>query len=156
MNAIASGNYLPLIPHAEPCGAVKCGNPLRAYQQKLVLNQPMMWEVVNKLKSFAELVHGWDGDQAPAICPNVIAAVRDLIVNYADLIASPFFVVLTLEGGVQLEWRRGSRELELELINPFQIEYLFTDEDKGVSEENTFALNDESLIRELITRVNGG
>jgi len=156
MTAIASGNYSPLTHQTEACDASDLGNPLRAYRQQLTLNQPMIWGVLSKLESFANLTHGWDGDQAPTICPQVIAATRKLISSHADLIASPFFVVPTLEGGVQLEWRRGSRELELELINPSQIEYLFTDEDQNISEENIFPLSDDALIRELIARVNGG
>jgi hypothetical protein len=133
-------------------------SPATKYHRAYNLNQPVMWSALAKLDGFRKLETGWDGDGAPAIDPQIIVAARQLINKHADLIASPFYVFPTLEGGVQLEWSRegGRRELELELETPQQIHYLFTDEAQGISEEDFCPVIDDALIRGLITRVNGG
>ena len=133
-------------------------SPATEYHRKFNLNQPVMWSALARLDGFRELKAGWDGDGAPAIDSQIMVAARQLITDHADLIASPFFVFPTLDGGVQLEWSRngGRRELELELETPDKIHYLFTDEARGVSEETFCSVTDHLFIRGLITRVNGG
>lgn len=128
----------------------------RRYQITLALERPALQVALSTLNKLGDLQPGWDGDAAPAIDPRIIDTARELIGELADLIVSPFYVVPTLQGGVQLEWHRGPRELELELVNEYAIEHLFTDKDGGISEEGTCAVLDSTFIRGLITRVNGG
>ncbi|MEM9915893.1 MAG: hypothetical protein AAF911_13110 [Planctomycetota bacterium] len=147
LNEFGDEGYLPL-------GSVV--DPLRDYRRQLTLRRPMLWKVLAKLQSFGNIRANWDGDGAQAIDGKVIDVAMSFIQSNADLIESPFYVVPTHFGGVQLEWVRGLRELELEFVSPDRIDYLFTDEDRGISEEASCSVTDQTFIRGLITRVNSG
>ena len=127
------------------------------YERGFTLDQSAVRQARAKLDGFADLQPGWDTDgYAPAIDTQIIKAAGELIVDLADQIAHPFYVVPTLQGGVNLEWRRGPRELELELVSPDRIEYLFTDEANGIEEEAICQVTDDAFIRGLLARVHGG
>lgn len=92
------------------------------------------------LNSFRELEPGWDGYSAPAIDPGIIESVRKFLVDNFLLkgLAGDYFgdltVVPTLSGGVQLEFIKGNRSLELEWVAPDKIEYLKVEENTTTPE----------------------
>lgn len=87
---------------------------------------------MQRLNEFARLDRGWDTYSAEPIAPAAIDGARKLLAGVAARFAhrseraTPFFVAPLPYGGVQLEWRRPSREIEVEIGPDGTLSYLST------------------------------
>lgn len=99
----------------------------------------------------ASLERDWGGPGSEAIDPSVAAAVRVFLQRLPwGFHPLPGFVSPTFDGGLQLEWTRGSREFEAEWRPDGVLAFLQTDEATGLElEEELDWSNAEALLRFL-------
>lgn len=80
--------------------------------------------MLDKLTELSELPNNWDGYGSPGIQPAVKVAASDLIgVLHKAGAPMPHFALVS-GGGLQLEWRKKNRELELEILPSGEIGFL--------------------------------
>lgn len=81
-------------------------------------------EAVKKIFSFQSLVKNWDSYGSEPIAQGAISLAMDLInhVGFGNVPAPR--VIPVSGGGIQLEWVKGNRELEVEVHPNGTIEYL--------------------------------
>jgi hypothetical protein len=110
--------------------------------------------LIDKLRELLRLPRDWDGYGAEPVRPEA-ALTSALIVN-ATLAKGARFpeIIPTVDGGVQIEWRRGNRHLEIEVMSPYEISMLYRE--GGVSKWEGSLLNDPSNLDQLLVRVEHG
>jgi hypothetical protein len=76
---------------------------------------------IAQIEALANLEPDWDSYGAAAISPRAIALAKDLVVYAAIGAASlgieshPYYIGPVPNGGVQVEWRRDDREIQVEV-----------------------------------------
>ena len=109
-------------------------------------------ETIRKLFQLLVLPHDWDSYSSPP--PSQVAvktAVRLILDIDFDYSVSPHVVPVS-GGGIQLEWRLGSREVEIEIDCEGSAEYLECSFGKPI-EEGQIALVDVAQVRSLLKRL---
>ena len=110
-----------------------------------------------RLDQIAALEPNWDGRGAPAVDRGLIRAVRAWDQDMPGwAFAPPPAVVPLASGGLQLEWRRADRLLELEFETPDQLHFLRWHPARAVEEEDTFPATDRNRAEGLIAWVTHG
>jgi len=110
--------------------------------------------LIDRLRELLRLPRDWDGFGAEAIRTEA-ALTSALIVNAALVKGARFpAIVPTVEGGVQLEWRKGNRHLEIEVLSPYEVGVLYAEDGKAKWEGSL--LNDPASLDELLVRVEHG
>jgi hypothetical protein len=104
-----------------------------------------------RLDQLAALPENWDGHGAARVDPDVIRAVREWGPGVPGWAFAPAPAVVPLSSGaVQLEWRSGTRLLELEFESPGRVHFLRWDPANGVEDEDTFPVADRARAEALI------
>ncbi len=100
----------------------------------------LLEQQIRQLAAFRHLQPGWNGYQGRAITPQAITAAHRLLALILEQLwfsarntAFPDVIVPVPDGGVQFEWRRGARELEVGIGPDGALGYLLT-EQTGVEE----------------------
>jgi hypothetical protein len=90
-----------------------------------------MKPALERLEKIAQLDRDWDSYGAAPIAPRAVAAGRKLIMDVADQLGAdfggkslPFTVAPLVDGGVQVEWRGPTREIEVEIGPDEEFGYL--------------------------------
>lgn len=90
---------------------------------------------VKKLLRFGRLAPNWDSYGSRTISIEVIRTAIDLL-SHASLEDLPSPSILPVSGGgIQLEWVKGDRELQLEVKPDCSIVYLIAENDEPLEEE---------------------
>ncbi|MHB8646742.1 MAG: hypothetical protein ACYDAR_13210 [Thermomicrobiales bacterium] len=119
-------------------------------------------EATQRLDEFAMLHSGWDTYDAKPIAATAIHEARQLLAAVARQFAGqpdsakPFFVAPLPYGGVQIEWRRANKEIEVEIGPDGRFGYLLT---SGEDENRTFEEKDDvsaDTVLDLVTRLCNG
>jgi len=114
---------------------------------------PWIRRAVPRLLRLTNLEHNWDsyGGIPPSI--ELVLAVIQLL-NHAEIVTfpQPEFVPVS-DGGIQLEWYMGDRELEIEFRKDGSVEFLTTDNQKNREREGS--LRDLDGLRSLLMWVDG-
>ena len=101
-----------------------------------------------RIDHLAELPHNWDGYGSPAISQPALDGAAQLMSFLASELPPIPTVGPVPGGGLQLEWRHGVRELELELLPNGTIEYLTVE--CSEMREDTLALADFGTALKLV------
>ncbi len=105
--------------------------------------------MLDKLAELSELPENWDGYGSPGIQPVVKETASDLIETLHKAGAPmPHFAPVS-GGGIQLEWRKKNRELELEILPNGEIAFLKAPE-PGEMEEGILPLSFHADVFELV------
>lgn len=122
----------------------------------MMVTTEMYQRAAQRLNAFALLPSGWDTYDAKPIAATAIHEARKLLaavarrfVSHPD-IAEPFFVAPLPYGGVQIEWRRLGKEMEVEIAPDGRFGYLLT---TGEGENRTFEEKDTVSAEEILERV---
>jgi hypothetical protein len=120
-----------------------------------VLCPDWLVSVLHNVARLAALPSDWDGEGSP---PPSLAAISTLLgllqgLTYYSL-PTPFVCPLR-EGGLQIEWRQGQRELEVEFWDAEYFEYLKVFED-GSMEEGKCPAFDLRAFRRLVEWLDAG
>ena len=113
-------------------------------------------EATQRLKDFAMLPSGWDTYDAKPIAATAIHLARQLLSAVARRFANhtsraePFFVAPLPYGGVQIEWRRANKEIEVEIAPDGRFGYLLT---TGEGENRTFEERENVSADEILESV---
>lgn len=101
------------------------------------------------LTEFARLEANWDSYGAPRISLDAIGAALDTLPELLSA-GAPFpHLAPTPRGGIQAEWHRGSRSLELEFVSPVNIELSYEDNASGDTEDETLNFDLSPLYRRI-------
>ncbi len=99
------------------------------------------------LMEFARLKANWDSYGAPRISMDAIGAALDTLPELLST-GAPFpHLAPTPRGGIQAEWHRGQRTLELEFVSPVHIELSYEDDASGDAEDETLSFDLAPLYR---------
>lgn len=129
----------------------------RAYQSPqwsrvVLVSELSQWQIdaIRKLVQLLALPRDWDSYGSPPPSEFAVKTAGSLILDIdLDYFVSPRVVPVS-GGGVQLEWRLGSRELEIEISYEGSAEYLKSLDAKPV-EEGQISLGELPRIRSLLT-----
>jgi hypothetical protein len=102
-----------------------------------------------KLKELSELQENWDGYGSPQIEPEALEIAAELVTNTATFGMPEPQIFPVPGGGLQIEWERLRRELELEILPNGEIEFLLVDRD-GEMRENKVSPNWKGEIYRLV------
>jgi hypothetical protein len=113
-------------------------------------NQPTwLAKAKDDLKQLAQLKEDWDSYGSPPLSPELLKNAEEFLNNIEfENIPSPFIAPIP-GGGVQFEWFKEGRELEVEFTDRFIIGYLKIVDDESV-DEGEITLNNRASARELI------
>jgi len=106
--------------------------------------------VVEQLNDLRRLRFGWDGYRGAPISKEIITAAIAMINALDDHIAPRPRVVPTTSGGLQLEWNRPDRALELEFEKRDMVHYLRWEPAALIEDEDFTPPTDMERIHELI------
>lgn len=104
-----------------------------------------------RLDQVAALHPNWDGYNAAPVDPALVQAIREwgaAMPGWA--FAPPPAVVPLSSGSIQLEWRTGSKLLELEFESPTRIHFLRWDPPGSVEDEDSFPTTDRARAESLV------
>lgn len=107
------------------------------------------WQVdaMKSIASFQALQHDWDSYQSPPIAHDVINFAIDLVSQVRiDSLPAPRVVPVS-GGGIQLEWEKGKRELDVEVHPDLYVEVLGSEIGKPVHREPHYLNSDMELAR---------
>lgn len=115
-------------------------------------------EAAQRLDAFAMLSAGWDTYDAKPITPTAIQEARRLLAAVGRRLADqtgrakPFFVAPLPYGGVQIEWRRPNKEIEIEveIADDGRFGYLLT---TSMGENRTFEESDNVSADQVLERI---
>ena len=111
---------------------------------KAYRNAPIQLELYRRqLTSFRDLRPGWNGYASRIISPQAILVARRLLTLILEQLwiqgdngAFPDVVVPVPNGGVQFEWRRGVRELEVSIGPTGGLGYLLSEQNDDTGSES--------------------
>ncbi len=119
--------------------------PCSIDQQHQIITTEAFPEGTRRLNEFARLPSGWDTYDATPIAATAIHEARQLLAavarrcaNQTDR-ATPFFLAPLSYGGIQIEWRRPNKEIEVEIGPDGRFGYLRI---TGEGENRTFEERD--------------
>ena len=124
------------------------------WSRVVLVSELSQWQIdaIRKLVQLLALPRDWDSYGSPPPSEVAVKAAGSLILDIdLDYFVSPHIVPVS-GGGVQLEWRVGSRELEIEIDDEGSAEYLKSSHGKPV-EEGQISLAELPLTRSLLTWV---
>lgn len=113
------------------------------------------WQIAaaKTILGFQSLSDNWDSYGSPRISREVMNFAMGFI-NYVFLENSPAPTVLPVSGGgIQFEWSKGDREVELEIRPDLSITYLMSEHGEPIEES---ALGTPSRAGHLFYWLNGG
>jgi len=125
--------------------------PSPQWSDVVFVSQLSQWQIetIRKLFQLLAMPYDWDSYGSPPVSDVAVKAVVRLILDIDfDYFVSPRIVPVS-GGGVQLEWRFGSREIEIEIDDEGSAVYLKSQNGKPI-EEVQISLADVSLIRSLL------
>jgi hypothetical protein len=96
-------------------------------------------EIVGKLDALKLLPENWDTYGAPCIDLKIIDAAKTMAKKIASLTNDCPDVIPTSLGGVQLEWDRMGKGLELEFETPSRVRFLKWDPSHDAVEEDVYS-----------------
>lgn len=111
--------------------------------------------VLPRLNHVAALKDNWDEEGSPGPDPRVIDAANQLLTRLQDSLlgAVPIpFVCPIAGGGIQFEWSRSQKHLEIELLDATTIAFLKEElTPKGeVMESGEYPIEDAEITRQLL------
>lgn len=109
--------------------------------------RPSQWfpRVLPQLNRLLELAPNWDSYNADPVSVEVVRSATGLLIAIGEEVNLPNPLISpTRTGGVLLEWKSGSMELEIELVSRDAGAFLFTDDSTGEQCEGEF-FRDEDL-----------
>lgn len=111
---------------------------------------PLEWRA--RLEEVASVEEGWLYPASPPPSPDVMAAVRDILLAGMDADIARPGMFPSAEGGVQLEWTGGPRTLEVVVLNDRSVHAMWsTDGDE--EGERPFTDSDPYQVAEYIAEV---
>ncbi len=111
-------------------------------------------EALRKLADFEKLHPNWDSYGSPRISDGVIDMAVELVRNANfDNVPAPRIIPIS-GGGIQFEWGKGAREIELEIHPDLSIEALIEDADEQIP-NNEFVLANPN-IEKLLSWLDAG
>lgn len=145
MNAIASTAVFPMdSTHARGASLGSTGSRV------ILVRELSGWQIdaLRKLADFEKLHPNWDSYGSPRISDGVIDVAVELIRNAIfDNVPAPRIIPIS-GGGIQFEWGKGAREIELEIHPDLSIEALIADADEQIP-NNEFVLASPNIERLL-------
>lgn len=103
----------------------------------------------------ASLKYDWDGEGSPRPRAEAVKTAVSLLLGLVHYELPTPFVCPLREGGVQIEWRQGRRELEVEFWDAEDFEYLKVFED-GSMEEGRCPTSSFRAFRRLVEWLDAG
>jgi hypothetical protein len=91
--------------------------------------------IICELRELMTLPESWDSYGARKIARGPVDLAIEVLSDPMFACLPPPAIVPTSAGGVQAEWRVGSRALELEFLSDLDLDVLYFDEEDGVEEE---------------------
>lgn len=131
-------------------------------QQHRIITTEAFPEATRRLNEFAMLPPSWDTYDAKPIAATAIHEARQLLAAVARRFANqtdratPFFLAPLSYGGIQIEWRRPNKEIEVEIGPDGRFGYLRI---TGEGENRTFEERDyisADQILECVVRLCDG
>ncbi|HTA74608.1 MAG TPA: hypothetical protein VK733_10060 [Gemmatimonadaceae bacterium] len=99
-----------------------------------------------RLNQILDLADGWDGYGASRIDPAVTGVVDAFLGRVRNTLSIDPAIVATGNGSVQLEWRSGPNELDVQLWPDGEVTLLFEQRDSAIAEDWSGPLDDLSQI----------
>ena len=93
-----------------------------------------------RLVALADLMPNWDGEGAPRIDRDIIAAARILAANFPDWARDSCHIGPGTRGNLQFEWEKHDAYLEVEFESPVDVTYLFIVQ-PDIEEERTVGID---------------
>lgn len=78
----------------------------------------------NQLHQLSKLPENWDSYGSSRIKPTSVEKTADLLIDLAKFGMPTPSIFPVSGGGIQLEWQKGKRELEIEILPNGEIEFL--------------------------------
>lgn len=125
----------------------------KIHQQQRIMTTDAFPEATRRLNEFAMLPSGWDTYDAKPIAAIAIHEARQLLAAVARRCANqtdaaiPFFLAPLPYGGIQIEWRRPNKEIEVEIGPDGRFGYLRT---TGEGEHRTFEERDNVSADQIL------
>lgn len=101
-------------------------------------------KAIQKIAGFEQLPMNWDSYGSRRVADAVIRNAIDLVMTTFDLGPVPRILPVS-GGGVQFEWEKGERELEIEILPDLRIEYLLAENGEPVEPRRDFKSIDDLL-----------
>lgn len=117
---------------------------------------PWLQDMLPSLREIEALPPNWDSYGSPPPSGQLIGQVLLLLHRTESLTVPHPNAIPASGGGIQLEWRVGPRELEVEFSGKGMVEFLATDRANGVDVEGKFAARDYDAMRSLLSWINNG
>src|SRR5687768_16640191 len=116
---------------------------------------PPWWPLAEKqFQALLGLSKNWDGDGASAPDPKFVEAAKTLLrALIAERVFSKPHIYPTRSGGVQLEWERGERYFEIEVVSPACVELYFSDGQSEQVEKDVCGLAETASLLSFIDEV---
>jgi|SRR6516225_1986939 hypothetical protein len=118
---------------------------------------PWLESALIRLKSLSALPNDWDSYGSPPIVSTVLRDARKLLSSIQIQTIPEPAITPASGGGVSIEWRSGSRELEIEILPDGWIEFLRVSDNNRQStedfKEGRIASPDAVPINRLVTWV---
>lgn len=115
------------------------------------------WQVdaLKTIASFEGLKNNWDSYGSPVIPFEVLSLAIDLVRNISLENLPPPRIVPVSGGGIQLEWEKGTRELEIEVHPDLYVEVLGVEDGDPVHREPSY-LSSNADLRKCLSWVDAG
>jgi hypothetical protein len=113
----------------------------------------LLWlrEVKGKLEDIQSLPHNWDLEGGAAIDEEIVRLAGELLLPLHRLNPPMPRIAPILGGGIQFEWRRGDKELEIEITPDGRVEYLAIEGDVSQEDRLPDPHNDVWALVEWLT-----
>lgn len=119
-------------------------------QRRIITISPLDF-IKNDLRRLAALEHNWDTYGAPPINADILASVERFVTSLYAVIDFPKpTVVPCSNGGVQLEWNRDNKTLELEFESPDTVHYLRWQPADGIEDEDLCPVSNTCHLVRLV------
>lgn len=102
------------------------------------------------LDRLAALDVNWDGYGAGPLDRDILSAARRFAERLLSTMTIRPLVIPISNGGLQFEWHKGPKVLELEIEDADTVHYLKWDPEEEVQEEDVFQIDDFERARDLI------
>jgi hypothetical protein len=104
----------------------------------------------SRAAELADIRHGWLESTTPAPSTEVIDTLEALLARCVDALLPRPLMFPSGEGGIQLEWREATANVEVEILNSRTIEAAWFEPDGDAGEEKTFLFTDVDPIVQFI------
>lgn len=131
-------------------------NPLRTSGRPPRATYDWLESAREQVSAMADLETGWDSQGADPPETAVLTGADNLLTSLRNsgYVPKPY-VYPTRSGGVQLEWERGSRYFEIELVAPDEARFFYSDTEARFESSGTIHEGDSLeevvvLIRQVV------